>query len=96
LGAVRQDQTVYLSLAADQPWSGRVRFDKPRHKLNLRLPVDYPRINQFAEWFTTEADSRYVLREVATGRERSVSGREMQAGVLVELQPGIELRWRIQ
>jgi hypothetical protein len=96
LGAVREGNTIYLSLASDQPWSGRVLFDKPRHKLNFHLPVDYPRINQFPEWFTTEAKSRYVIRDVTTGRDRPLNGNEMQAGVPTELKPGVELRWRIQ
>ena len=51
-GAVREGGTLYLSLTADQPWEGRLVFDRPRHKLLMHLPLDYPRINQFPEWFT--------------------------------------------
>ena len=53
-GAVREGNTIFLSLSAEQPWEGRVIFDRPRHKLLMHLPLDYPRINQFPEWFTTQ------------------------------------------
>ena len=52
IGAVRDDGRILLSLAADQPWSGRLVFDRPRHREIMKLPLDYPRINQFPEWFT--------------------------------------------
>ena len=96
LGAVRDGQRIYLSLAADQPWSGRVLFDKPRHKLNMHLPMDYPRINQFPEWFITDAKTLYGIRDLTAGEERMASGEEMQRGVEVKLKAGTELRWRIQ
>lgn len=55
LGAVRNGDTLYLSLTADQSWSGKLIFDRPRHKTLMHLPLDYPRINQFPEWFTLPA-----------------------------------------
>ncbi len=95
VGAVRDGGTLLLSLAADQPWQGRLLFDKPRHKLTMHLPLDYPRINQFPEWFTTEARKKYMLRDAASGSVRSVRGKEMQEGVAVELKPGVEARWKV-
>lgn len=52
LGAVRDGAAIRLSVSADQPWTGRLLFDRPRHREIMKLPVDYPRINQFPEWFT--------------------------------------------
>lgn len=52
IGAVRDGANVCLCIAADQPWQGRLVFDQPRHRTHMRLPFDYPRINQFPEWFT--------------------------------------------
>jgi hypothetical protein len=52
LGAVRDGAGIRLSVSADQPWTGRLLFDRPRHREIMKLPVDYPRINQFPEWFT--------------------------------------------
>jgi hypothetical protein len=64
LGAVRAaDGSVQVVLAAEWPWSGRLRFDRPRHRDRLHLPFDYPRINQFPEWFTASAAATYDLHE---------------------------------
>jgi len=52
LGAVQHGDGLCVSLIAGEPWSGKLVFDKPRHKLQMHLPIDYPRINQFPEWFT--------------------------------------------
>ena len=77
LGAERAaDGTVRISLAADWPWSGTLRFDRPRHRDRMYVPFDYPRINQFPEWFTADATGEY---EVAVGEEpvRVVNGHDL-------------------
>jgi hypothetical protein len=101
-GAVQQDRTLYVCLVADQDWSGRVVFDRPRHKVNLHLPLDYPRINQFPEWFTVEADRPYKVRNVTEGHparqvavpgpDAQATGRELQDGLAVDLKAGREVR----
>jgi hypothetical protein len=65
LGAVRgPDGALQVFLASDWPWSGKLRFDRPRHRSPIYLPLDYPRINQFPEWFTAGSTQKY---EVKTG-----------------------------
>ncbi|MFZ2053848.1 MAG: alpha/beta fold hydrolase [Candidatus Aminicenantales bacterium] len=67
LGAVRlPDGSVQIFLAADWPWAGKLRFDRTRHRDQMYLPLDYPRINQFPEWFTVGANQKY---EVKVGEE---------------------------
>jgi len=62
LGAVRgPDGALQVFLASDWPWSGKLRFDRPRHRSPLYLPIDYPRINQFPEWFTVSPTQKYEL-----------------------------------
>lgn len=56
IGAVRDGDSIHLYLSAEKPWTGRLRFDRPRHSTVMKLPVDYPRINQFPEWFTLPPD----------------------------------------
>jgi hypothetical protein len=84
VGAVLEGGTLYVSLAAEKPWQGRILFDRPRHKDNLYLPLDYPRINQLAEWYTVETGSRY---QVELGSQRSItsSGRDLIGGMSVKL-----------
>jgi len=92
LGAVHEADALYLSLAAEEPWAGRVIFDRPRHRLYLRLPLDYPRINQFPEWFTTTPEGRHVVRDLSRGKATVRSGVELLEGLAVSLEPGRELR----
>jgi hypothetical protein len=97
VGAVRQGDRLLLTLNADEPWSGRLRFDRPRHQAYLRLPVDYPRINQFPEWFTVETGREYRVSKGTDGREdREVQGRELIEGLPVELKGGIEVRLTVR
>ena len=94
-GAVREGDSLCISLVADTPWQGKVKFDKPRHQLHLRLPLDYPRINQFPEWFTVQAAARYRCHDSATGQETPCSGQDLIEGRSVSLEPGQEVRWTV-
>ncbi len=91
-GAVRDGDTLYISFFADEPWQGELLFDKPRHRENLHLPIDYPRLNQFPEWFTTEKGADYTIRNLTSGTEAQQSGEELRAGMPVQLPAGVELR----
>ncbi|MCX7887101.1 MAG: hypothetical protein N3B01_07615 [Verrucomicrobiae bacterium] len=86
IGAVRKGQRLIVSLTAERAWKGRLIFDRPRHKTNMRLPLDYPRINQFPEWFTVQDGKHYRVGD------RSFSGKELAEGITVELEPDRELR----
>jgi hypothetical protein len=89
LGAVREDGTLQLQLTADRPWTGRLVFDPPRHRTILHLPQDYPRINQFQEWFTVDADRTYRVSR-AGGAPQSCAGQLLLAGLAVDLQTANE------
>jgi hypothetical protein len=96
-GAVRTNGVVYLTVLTDKPWSGVVLFDKPRHKLNMHLPLDYPRINQFPEWFIVEPELQYELQDGASGKALQQStGKELIQGVSVRLEANKPLFWRIK
>jgi len=92
LGAVRAGDTLYISLIADKAWQGKLVFDKPRHRVNLHMPIDYPRINQFPEWFVAEGGRRYTVRDLMAVKESARTGKELQDGLPVTLAPGGELR----
>jgi hypothetical protein len=96
-GAVRAaDGKVYLSLSADQPWEGRIIFDRPRHRDAMHLPLDYPRINQFPEWFTVDADRRYAVSPKPASSTVEVDGRGLLAGFPVALRPGNKARMTVE
>ena len=76
LGAVREaDGSVRIRFETDFPWRGNLRFDRPRHKDYFHMPLDYPRINQWPEWFTANVSGRYrvtleeVTAEIVTGKQ---------------------------
>jgi hypothetical protein len=87
LGAVREAGTVLMSVSAESDWTGVVRFDYPRHRDHLHLPVNYPRLNEWPEWYTVEHDRRYSVR--VDGAEPVVRlGAELVQGVPVTLRAG--------
>lgn len=96
VGAVREGNRLHVSLSADAEWRGRVRFDRPRHREYLRLPMDYPRINQFPEWYVVAAGEKHQLTDHATGRIERREAAELREGVDVVLRPGRETRWTIR
>jgi len=64
LGAVREkDGALKVFVKSEWPWAGRLRFDRPRHKDFFHMPFDYPRINQFPEWFTVDTPARYQIQQ---------------------------------
>lgn len=71
-----------------------VIFDQQRHKLNMHLPLDYPRINQFPEWFTARSGARYEVI-LADGTAEPHTGSELTGGLPIRLTPGNELRLRV-
>lgn len=96
VGAVRDGDELLISLAADRAWKGRLIFDRPRHRELMHLPFDYPRINQFPEWFTVEKDAAYRIEPDGAGAPKELSGRRLTEGWAVELRPGREQRWRVR
>lgn len=95
IGAVQEGGALNLSVAADQPWNGRVMFDRARHAEYLRLPIDWPRINQFPEWFVVRPGETYRVRETGSSATTTKTGAELLAGLEVALKAGEERRFEI-
>jgi hypothetical protein len=88
-GAVQEADNLKISMLADKPWKGKILFDTPRHKTNMNMPLDWPRINQFPEWFTVETNKPYTVRDVASNTIKTCAGSELLKGIDVDLKPGI-------
>jgi hypothetical protein len=87
-GASRADGRLYLSIEVEENWEGVVKFDFSRSKVNMNMPLDYPRINQFPEWFTVSGDSAYRLTFIGGGREETVSGKILMEGYRLKIDSG--------
>jgi len=96
LGAVEHKGSLRLCLTAEADWEGKIHFDSARHKTNFNLPLDWPRINQFPEWFTADADQVYAWKNATTGETKSISGQVLLSGVDVKLKAGERLNISIE
>jgi hypothetical protein len=90
LGAVRTGNEIKIALTAAKPWQGKLIFDTARHKANLHLPLDWPRINQFPEWFTVEATKVYRITDSQSRSTTGHTGKKLHKGVNVTLDAGTE------
>jgi hypothetical protein len=95
-GAVLEGHALYLSMQAEKTWEGRIVFDTPRSSENLHLPMDWPRINQFPEWFVVEAGSNYEILDHHSGEAHIYSGQELAGGIHFRLSAGEVLHLKIR
>jgi hypothetical protein len=61
VGATSEGDCLALVVTAGQDWQGRLVFDEPRHATYLRLPMNYPRLNAWPEWYAVDAQTSYLL-----------------------------------
>ena len=56
----------------------------------MHLPIDYPRINQFPEWFVAKKERMYTLTEFNSegSFSKDVSGEELRQGIDLKLVKG--------
>ncbi len=95
-GSVLDAGTLKITLRAKKPWAGSLIFDTPRHQTNMNLPLDWPRINQFPEWFTANAEKRYHLIDLKTGAKTTLTGKQLNKGIPIDLKAGTEKHLLVQ
>ncbi len=84
LGAVkRADESLLIVVCSLESWEGRLYFDFHRYKENMKLPLDWARINQFQQWFAVENDKEYSI--IIDGKESKFSGKELKEGIMLKL-----------
>jgi hypothetical protein len=88
IGGVYHDNVLYLTLTAADDWSGNLMFDRKRHSEYLRMPADWPRINQFPEYFTASGANTYLVSSGKRMKEKEVSGEILRNGYPVTLKAG--------
>lgn len=77
----RSSDTLYIYVAAQQSWQGRLLFDTPRHRIFWNLPQEYPRLNGLPEWYIVEPKDTYLVTNLDTGESDTHSGQELAAGL---------------
>ena len=92
LGAAEAEHALAIVLNSDKPWSGRLVFDVPRHRLYMGFARDWPRMNTLPEWFTVEPERSYVVRDLRAGTETTFTGEQLHQGLPLEVKGGGEVR----
>lgn len=92
LGAVPKQDSLYISISADFDWKGALILDVERHKEIMNLPFDWPRINQYPEYFTRKSDKMYKLIDIETGKKTVYKGSEIINGIELSVKAGTESR----
>lgn len=96
LGAAIVDGELQLLVEADRQWRGRLVFDVPRHKTVMKMPQDYPRINQFPEWYTVAQNADYRVTSPGDGVTKIVPGRLLRDGLMIEVSPSAPVRLNVK
>lgn len=94
LGAVVDGPCLRLHLHTETAWSGRLLFDTPRHREHFRLTTDYPRLNQWPEWWVADPARIYTVQSSDRGNS-SVSGADLARGLPLSLTPGVSSQLRV-
>ena len=89
-GAVQDVNCLKIAILAEKDWTGKIIFDYPRHKTNMKLPLDWPRINQFPEWFTVETEKTYTVSNLTSHSKSTYTGKQLQEGITIRLQTGTD------
>ena len=91
IGAEKNGDETYIVIIAEKNWEGKLVFDSQRHKTILNLPIDYPRINQFPEWFTAKEGEQYSI----VASQKSVTGNysheQLLEGIPLNLPAGEQI-----
>lgn len=86
IGAEQKGDSLLISMQVDKPWEGHLHFDKQRHKENMKLPIDWPRINQFPEWFTLDQDRTYLVVDLTDKSTKEVRGPELAGSMKLAVE----------
>ena len=95
-GAVKSDNKLYLTISSGEEWEGKVMFDRKRHKEFMHLPLDWPRINQFPEYFTIEKGETLRINIDNSRKTRLIKGEDLQEGLPLKLKKGERIRMIIE
>ena len=88
IGAVRENDDLVVSITVEEDWEGVLKFDSPRHQTIMNMPLDWPRINQFPEWFTPEQNQNYEWINFTKETKQSFSNQQLRNGIPISLEKG--------
>ena len=84
-GAVREGEALKVSISAQSDWQGKLIFDTPRHKTIMKMPLDWPRINQFPEWFTVKDGKSYIVHDITSNSRKAYTAQQLSTGISIHV-----------
>ena len=96
LGAAEYDKGLAVIVKASKDFSGRLVFDIPRHRIYMGFKKDWPRMNTMPEWFTVDPAKKYTVKNLTDGSSVQYTGKQLHAGLKVDVKAGTELRLTIE
>jgi hypothetical protein len=89
-GAVKIDNGISVMLRSETDWNGLLIADGQRYKENMHLPFDWPRINQFQEWFTAEKGRSYTVK--INDSVSVLKGEDLLKGIKIQMSKNESMR----
>ena len=97
LGAVRDGDTLYVSVQSKEPWTGRLAFDFARHRRVINYRKNYVRLNEWPEWWTVDENRLYSITGLAGNQTPAIRlGSELKEGIAIELGAGQTVHLTVQ
>jgi hypothetical protein len=91
VGAERAGEALYVTVDAPAGWSGRLHFDRARHRRVMNLDRNYVRLNEWPEWAPLDENTLYEVRD-GTGHADVRLGSELIDGLRVPSTARIVVR----
>ncbi len=85
-GAARDGESLVVVAEAGRDWTGTLIFDKPRHREHMGLLLNYPRLNEWPEWWPVDSGALY--RVETDSESRTLAGFRLIEGLPVRLAAG--------
>jgi len=86
IGAVNDKGKLKIAITCKTGWEGILRFDMPRFRDFMHFPVDYPRINQFQQWYTLDISKNYSVK-IGNQTPMNREGKILASGLTVNVKP---------
>ena len=96
IGAVYKNNELFILIKSEGEWKGKILFDPKRYKNILKLPIDYPRINQFPQWYIIKPQIQYKVKNFTTNSTIRYEGSFLEKGIFIELNPNNTYRLKFK
>jgi hypothetical protein len=88
VGAEVDGACLEIAAGAEQPWDGRLRFDRPRYRENVGLPIDYPRLNEWPTGFVLDGAGSWQVLDRAANTTTTLTRDALNQGLPLHVDGG--------